>query len=129
MSPSAIELCLNFVATFSCWLRLSSFGLLEFCVATYKNYVATQTAVFSTFLLLFCLFSLFFQLTPAKQKVGEYSIIWNTNRCKIVKNMPKNGLKIDEFKTHQSLLNLKFCLFPSKKKKFCLSSNNSAFYF
>ena len=65
--------------------------MLEFCVATYKNYVATQAAAFSTF----------FQITHVKHKVGEYSIIWHTNRSKIVKNMPENGLKIDEFKTHK----------------------------
>ena len=75
--------------------------MLEFCVATYKNWVTTQTAAFSTFLLLFYFFPLFFHLTPTKQKVGEYSIIGHTNRSKIVKNMPKNGLKIDELKTHQ----------------------------
>ena len=51
ISPSSIELCLSFVTTFSCWLRHVSFGLLEFCVATYKNCVVTQTAAFSTFLL------------------------------------------------------------------------------
>ena len=129
ISPSAIELCLSFVTTFSCWLRHISFGLLEFCIATYKNFVATQTAAFSTFLLLFSLFSLFFQLTPAKQKVGEYSIIGYTNRSKIVKNMLENGLKIDDFKTHQIPPNLMSCLSPRKEKKFCLSSNNSGFYF
>ena len=86
----SIELCLNFVAIFSCWLQHSSFGLLEFCIATNKNYVATQTDAFSTFLL----FSLiFFQITPAKHKVGEYSIIWHTNRSKIVKNMSKKWIK------------------------------------
>ena len=89
ISSLAIELCLSFVMTFSCWLRHISFFLLEFCVATYKNCVVTQTAAFSTFLLLFCLFSLCLQLTPLKQKVGEYSIIRHTNRYKIVKNMPK----------------------------------------
>ena len=45
------------------------------CVATNKNYVATQTAAFSIFLLLFFLFSLFFQIIAAKHKVGENSII------------------------------------------------------
>ena len=79
---------------------------------------------FASFLLGFSLF----QLTHAKQKVGEYSIIGHTNRSKIVKNMPKNGLKIDEFYTHQIPPNLKFCLSPSKENKFFLSSNNSVFF-
>ena len=79
--------------TFSCWSQHNSFGLLEFCVVTYENYVATQTVVFSTFLLLFCLFSLLFQLTLAKHKVGEYSIIWHKNRSKIVKDMPEKWIK------------------------------------
>ena len=93
ISYLAIEFYMSFVATFSCWLRHNSFGLFEFCVATNINYVATQTAAFSTFLLLFYLFSLFFQITLAKHKVGEYSIIWYTNRSKIVKNMPKKWIK------------------------------------
>ena len=60
-SLSAIELCLSFVATFSCWLELSSFGLFEFCVATYENHVTTKTARFSTFVCLFfdCFLSFF----------------------------------------------------------------------
>ena len=90
---SSFELCLSFVTTFNCWLRHYSFGLLEFYVATYKNCVATQTAAFYTFLPLFCLFSLFFQLTPAKQKVGEYNIIGHTKRSKIVKNMLEKWIK------------------------------------
>ena len=56
-----------------------------------------KTAAFSTFLLIFCLFSFPFQLTPVKHKVGEYFIIWHKNRSETVKNMPKKGLKIDEF--------------------------------
>ena len=52
---------------------------------------------FASFLLVF---SFFFQITPAKHKVDEYSILWHKNRSKNFKNMPKNGLKIDEFKTH-----------------------------
>ena len=36
---------------------------------------------------------------------------------KILKTSQKNGLKIDEKKTHQILPNLKFCLSPSKEKK------------
>ena len=55
-----IELCLNFVATFSCWLRHSSFGLLEFCVATYKNLCRdTECCIFplfASFLLVFFFF-------------------------------------------------------------------------
>ena len=90
---SSLELCLSFVATFSCWLRHISFCLLKFCVATYKNCVVTRTAAFSTFLLLFRFFSLCFQLTPKKQKVGEYSIIGHTNRPKIVKNMLEKWIK------------------------------------
>ena len=70
-----------------------SFSLLEFFVGTNKNGVATQTAAFSTFLFLFCLFSLFFQLTLAKQNFGEYYIIGHTKRSKIVKTCHKNGLK------------------------------------
>ena len=49
ISLSTIELCLSFIVTFSCWLQHSSFDLLEFRVATYKNYVATKTVAFSTF--------------------------------------------------------------------------------
>ena len=90
---SSLEVCLSFVATFSCWLRHISFGFLEFCVATYKNCVATRTIAFSTFLLLFCLFSLCFQLTPEKQKVSEYFIIRHTNRPKIVKTMLEKWIK------------------------------------
>ena len=80
ISPSSIELCMSFVAMYSCWLRHSSFGMLEFCVATYENYVATKTTAFSTFFILFALFSLIFQLKPAKHKVLEYSTIWHKNR-------------------------------------------------
>ena len=83
---SNLELCLSFVATFNCGLRHISFDLLEFCVAT-------QIANFSTFCLLFCLFSFYFQLTPSKQNVGEYSIIGHTNRPKIVKNVPEKWIK------------------------------------
>ena len=80
--------------TFSLWLRHSSFSLLEFCVATYENYVAIKTAAFSTFFASFLLvFYFFFQITPAKHKVGEYSIIWHKNRSKIVKNMLEKWIK------------------------------------
>ena len=82
--------------TISSWLRHSFFNLLEFCVATYENYVAAKTVVFSTFLLLFYLFTFLFQLTFAKHKVGEYSVIWHKNISKIVKNMPKIWIKNDE---------------------------------
>ena len=34
--------------------------------------------------------------------------------------MPKNGLKIYEFRAHQIPPNLKFCLSPSKEKKIFL---------
>ena len=48
---------------------------------------------------------------------------------KLLKICQKNGLKIDEFRTHQIPLNLRFCLSPSKEKKnFCLSSNNLALF-
>ena len=67
----------------------SSLGLLEFCVATYENYVATKTVAFSTFLLLSSLFYFLFQLTLTKHKVGEYSIIWHKNRSETVKNRPE----------------------------------------
>ena len=118
---------LRIVATVFFTIFFNNVATEKLFVATYENHVLTKIAAFSTFLLLFCLF--FFQITPAKHKVGEYSIFWHKNRYKISKNMPENGLKIDEFKTHQIPLNLKFCLSPSKEKKFCLSSNNSAFYF
>ena len=83
---------MSFVATFSCWLRHSSFGLLEFCVATYKSYVATKAVAFSTFLCFFSTF-FFFQITPAKHKVGEYSIIEHKYRSKIVKSMLEKWIK------------------------------------
>ena len=80
-----LKFSLDFVATYCCWLRHSSFGLE--IVSRHKKTVTIETATFSTFLPLFCLFSLLFQLTHAKHKVGEYSIIWHKNRSETVKNM------------------------------------------
>ena len=74
-------------------------GCLKLCRDIQKLCRDIDCCIFH-FLLLFCFFSLIFQLTPAKHKVSEYSIIWHENRSKTVTNMPKNGLKIDEFKTH-----------------------------
>ena len=81
--------------TFSCWLRHLVDGCdivllicLELC-RDIENYVAIETATFSAFLLLFCLFSISFQLTPAKHKVGGYSIFWHKNRYETFKNMPE----------------------------------------
>ena len=84
-----------------------------------KNYVVIETVAFSIFfLLLFYLFSLIFQLTPARHEVGEYSIIWHTYRYKTVKNMPKNGLKIDEFKTHHTYQVPSFASFPDSSHRY-----------
>ena len=41
----------------------------------------------------FCLFYLIFQLTLAKLKVGEYSIIWHKNGSETIKNMPEKWIK------------------------------------
>ena len=48
---------------------------------------------FFFFLLLFYLFSLLLQLTATKHKVGQYSIIWNKNRSRNVKNMSEKWIK------------------------------------
>ena len=48
---------------------------------------------------------------------------------KIQKISQKNGLKIDEFKTHQIPLNLKFCLSPSKENKFFFVLKQFSFIF
>ena len=65
---------------------------LNFC-RDRQNYVATETAAISTFLLLLCWNYLIFQLTLAKHKVGEYSIIWHKNRSETVKNMQEKWIK------------------------------------
>ena len=48
---------------------------------------------------------------------------------KILKISHKNGLKIDEFKTHQILPNLKFCLSLSKEKKILFVLKQFSFIF
>ena len=62
-------------------------------VAKDKNYVTTETVAISIFLLLFCWNYLLFQLTSAKHKVGEYSIILHKNRFETVKNMSEKWIK------------------------------------
>ena len=52
--------------------------------------MAIETAIIFTSFAFFMLELSLFQLTPAKHKVGEYSIIWHKNRFEIVKNMPEN---------------------------------------
>ena len=48
---------------------------------------------------------------------------------KILKIRQKNGLKIDEFKTHQIPPNLKFCLSPNKEKKILFVLEQFSFIF
>ena len=47
----------------------------------------------------------------------------------ILKISQKNGLKIDEFKTRQIFLNLKFCLSPSKENKILFILKQFSFIF
>ena len=55
--------------------------------------MAIETAIIFTSFAFFMLELSLFQLTPAKHKVGEYSIIWHKNRFEIVKNMPEKLIK------------------------------------
>ena len=48
---------------------------------------------------------------------------------KLLKICKKNGLKIDEFYTHQIPQNLKFFLSPSKEKKILFTLKQFYFYF
>ena len=67
--------------------------MLEILSQQKKNYAATKTVEIATFLLLFCLNYLIFQLNPAKHKVGEYSIIWHKNISETAQNMPEKWIK------------------------------------
>ena len=84
--------------------------MLEFCVATYKNCVATQT-VFSTRILSF--FNNYLQNTKL-MNIPHFGIKID---LKLLKTYQKNGLKIDDFYTHQFFLGLKFLLVPKQRKE------------
>ena len=88
---------MSFIATFSCWLQHISFGLLEFCFATYKNRVATQTTSFSSFCFFYAGILSFFNNYLQNTKLINIPYFGIKIYLKLLKTCLKNGLKIDEF--------------------------------
>ena len=72
---SALSSACCFIATYSCWLQHSSLIYWKFCQDRQKLCHDRDCCNFHFFLLLLCWNYLIFQLTLAKHKVDEYSII------------------------------------------------------
>ena len=86
-----LKFSLDFVATYSCWLRHIAAGCDIVLLAYLKLCRDIQKTMSRQRLLHFLFFASF--LLVFSHKVGEYSIIWHENRSETVKNMPEKWIK------------------------------------